>query len=108
MDIADGRGPVTRETILDRIEDQRKDGVDPDKQGNGNAGYGISNGNMGAGKSGSENLGSEKPSDAKVMGSQRPTHLTKRSDLLSLKFNHLNRLCRGLFTMQPFRTARRF
>jgi hypothetical protein len=36
-------------------------------------GYGSSGGNMGAGKSGTEGLGSEKPSDEQGMGSQKPS-----------------------------------
>ncbi len=36
------------------------------------SGYGKSGGNMGAGKSGKEGLGSEKPSDEEGMGSQKP------------------------------------
>ena len=36
------------------------------------SGYGKSGGNMGAGKSGKEGMGSEKPSDAEGMGSQKP------------------------------------
>ena len=35
-------------------------------------GYGISGGNMGAGRSGKEGMGSEKPSDEQGMGSQKP------------------------------------
>jgi hypothetical protein len=35
------------------------------------SGYGESGGNMGAGKSGRENMGSEKPSDEEGMGSQK-------------------------------------
>ncbi len=34
--------------------------------------YGSSGGNMGAGKSGKEGMGSEKPSDEEGMGSQKP------------------------------------
>ena len=36
------------------------------------SGYGSSGGNMGAGKSGKEGMGSEKPSDEEEMGSQKP------------------------------------
>jgi hypothetical protein len=36
------------------------------------SGYGRSGGNMGAGRSGKEGMGSEKPSEAKGMGSQKP------------------------------------
>ncbi len=36
------------------------------------SGYGSSGGNMGAGKSGKEGMGSEKPSDEEGMGSQKP------------------------------------
>ncbi len=35
-------------------------------------GYGKSGGHMGAGKSGGENMGTEKPSDHKSMGSHKP------------------------------------
>ena len=36
------------------------------------SGHRESGGNMGAGKSGRENMGSEKPSDEEGMGSQKP------------------------------------
>ncbi len=36
------------------------------------SGYGKSGGNAGAGKSGKEGMGSEKPSDEAGMGSQKP------------------------------------
>jgi len=49
-----------------------KDGINRDKKSNKPAESGISGGNMGAGKSGSENLGSEKPSNDETLGSQRP------------------------------------
>jgi len=54
-----------------------KDGVRRDKQAKA-TGEGVSGGNMGAGKSGSENLGSEKPTDDEAMGSQKPVRSTKR------------------------------
>lgn len=36
------------------------------------SGYGTSGGNAGAGRSGKEGMGSEKPSDGTGMGSQKP------------------------------------
>ena len=36
------------------------------------SGHGTSGGHMGAGKSGKEGMGSEKPSDGEGMGSQKP------------------------------------
>jgi hypothetical protein len=54
-----------------------KDGIDRDKKGKA-SGDGISGGNMGAGKSGKENLGTEKPTDDKTMGSQKPTREHKK------------------------------
>jgi hypothetical protein len=49
------------------------------KAGNGLAiGYEESGGNMGAGRSGKENLGSEKPSDDKSLGSQKPKAPSKK------------------------------
>ena len=39
-----------------------------------NEATGGGGGNMGAGKSGKENMGSEKPSDDEGMGSQKPDH----------------------------------
>jgi hypothetical protein len=54
-------------------------GVSNENQGNrheqGNAGesdYGKSGGNAGAGKSGKEDMGSEKPSDGGAFGSNKP------------------------------------
>ena len=49
-----------------------KDGIDRDKK-NKQSGYSKPGGNMGAGQSGSENLGSEKPTDDEALGSQKPT-----------------------------------
>ena len=37
------------------------------------SGYGSSGGNMGAGKSGKEDMGSEKPTDDRRMGSEKPS-----------------------------------
>ena len=54
-----------------------KDGVNRDKKGKA-SGEGISGGNMGAGQSGSENLGSEKPTDDETMGSHKPTRSHKK------------------------------
>ena len=41
---------------------------------NPDSGYGKSGGNMGAGKSGKEDLGAEKPEDNSTMGSHKPDH----------------------------------
>ena len=41
-------------------------------------GYKSGGGNMGAGKSGKENLGSEKPTDDENMGSQKPGEGSKK------------------------------
>jgi hypothetical protein len=41
-------------------------------------GYKSGGGNMGAGKSGKENLGSEKPTDDENMGSQKPGDGSKK------------------------------
>jgi len=54
-----------------------KDGIDRDKKGKA-PGDGISGGNMGAGKSGTENLGTEKPTDNETLGSQKPTAARKK------------------------------
>ena len=43
-----------------------------DKNDQKPTGYKSGGGNMGAGKSGKENLGSEKPTDDENMGSQKP------------------------------------
>ncbi len=43
-----------------------------DKDNEQTSGYGSTGGNMGAGKSGKEAMGSEKPSDEEGMGSQKP------------------------------------
>ena len=43
-----------------------------DKDDEKPTGYKSGGGNMGAGKSGKENLGSEKPTDDENMGSQKP------------------------------------
>ena len=54
-----------------------KDGVDRDKR-NKQSGYSKPGGNMGAGQSGSESLGSEKPTDDEALGSQKPTRPRKK------------------------------
>jgi hypothetical protein len=41
-------------------------------------GYKSGGGNMGAGRSGKENLGSEKPTDDETMGSQKPVAASKK------------------------------
>ena len=51
-----------------RQEDSRSSAQGDDHAG----GYGKSGGNAGAGKSGKEGMGSEKPSDEAGMGSQKP------------------------------------
>jgi hypothetical protein len=43
-----------------------------DREQKGASAYKTSGGKMGAGKSGTENLGSEKPSDGQGLGSQKP------------------------------------
>jgi hypothetical protein len=43
-----------------------------DKNDENSTGYKKGQGHMGAGKSGKENLGSEKPTDDENMGSQKP------------------------------------
>jgi len=43
-----------------------------DKDNEQTSGYGSTGGNMGAGKSGKEAMGSEKPSDGEGMGSHKP------------------------------------
>ena len=42
------------------------------------SGYGKSGGKMGAGQSGSENLGSEKPTDNDAQGSEKPSASRKK------------------------------
>jgi len=51
-----------------RREDTAGSGEDNAEAG----GHGVSGGNAGAGKSGKEAMGSEKPSDEEGMGSQKP------------------------------------
>lgn len=56
-----------------------KDGIDRNKKANGTpSGYGKSGGKMGAGQSGSENLGSEKPTDDAAQGSEKPSVSRKK------------------------------
>ena len=45
----------------------------PDHDHEQPSGYGSSGGNMGAGKSGKEDMGSEKPTDDRGMGSEKPS-----------------------------------
>lgn len=65
-------------TMADQ-KDKAKEKKKQEESGNGErddeqaSGYGSSGGNMGAGRSGKENLGSEKPSDEEGMGSQKPS-----------------------------------
>lgn len=54
-----------------------KDGINRDKKGKA-SGDGVSGGNMGAGKSGTENQGSEKPTDDRTMGSHKPSHTPRK------------------------------
>jgi len=54
-----------------------KDGINRDKKSD-KPSESVSGGNMGAGKSGAENLGSEKPSNDETMGSQKPTAFHKK------------------------------
>ena len=51
---------------------RREDSGSSDQHDEQASGYGKSGGNMGAGKSGKEGMGSEKPSDEEGMGSQKP------------------------------------
>ena len=51
---------------------QRSETTGGDEDKGQSSGAGSSGGNMGAGRSGKENLGSEKPSDEAGMGSQKP------------------------------------
>lgn len=54
-------------------EKKRREGTAGSGQDNEQAGgHGESGGNMGAGRSGKEGMGSEKPSDEAGMGSQQP------------------------------------
>jgi hypothetical protein len=50
--------------------EKKRDSTDKDDKKP--TGYKSGGGNMGAGKSGKENLGSEKPTDDENMGSQKP------------------------------------
>ena len=58
----------------DKAEAKKKqEGAGGDTENDDQAsGYGKSGGHMGAGKSGKEGMGSEKPSEEKGMGSQKP------------------------------------
>jgi hypothetical protein len=56
--------PHSKETANDNKSTHTKDDEKP-------SGYKSGQGNMGAGKSGKENLGSEKPTDDENMGSQK-------------------------------------
>jgi hypothetical protein len=49
-----------------------------DKNNEKPLGYKSGGGNMGAGRSGKENLGSEKPTDDESMGSQKPGDGSKK------------------------------
>lgn len=51
---------------------RQEDSSGSDQDNEQSTGYGISGGNMGAGRSGKEGMGSEKPSDEEGMGSQKP------------------------------------
>jgi hypothetical protein len=53
-------------------KDPAKNKKRTDKKDEKPTGYKSGQGNMGAGKSGKENLGSEKPTDDENMGSQKP------------------------------------
>lgn len=53
---------------MSRQQDQRPDQEDRE----GVTGYGKSGGNAGAGKSGKEDMGSEKPTDGRGLGSSKP------------------------------------
>ena len=53
----------------EKAQNKKNDGEQDKEQ---TTGHGKSGGNMGAGKSGTEDLGSEKPSDNETMGSHKP------------------------------------
>ena len=56
----------------EKAQEQKKaEGGGSDQDNDQSSDYGSSGGNAGAGKSGKENLGSEKPSDDERMGSQK-------------------------------------
>lgn len=56
----------------DKAQEQKKAEAGGTSQDNDqSSGYGSSGGNAGAGKSGKENMGSEKPTDDERMGSQK-------------------------------------
>jgi hypothetical protein len=59
-------------------KDDSKNRRGPDKNDEKPTGYKSGGGNMGAGKSGKENLGSEKPTDDENMGSQKPFDGSKK------------------------------
>ena len=57
----------------DKAKEKKNQEASADNQHDENElGYGTSGGNMGAGRSGKENLGSEKPTDGEDVGSQQP------------------------------------
>lgn len=51
---------------------EKKNREESDDENEKTTGHGKSGGNMGAGQSGKEDLGSEKPSDGPGMGSHKP------------------------------------
>ncbi len=53
----------------EKAQKKQDDSAQDKKQ---STGHGKSGGNMGAGQSGKEDLGSEKPSDNETMGSNKP------------------------------------
>jgi hypothetical protein len=65
------------QTMADSKNDPRNSRV-TDKNDEKPTGYKSGGGNMGAGKSGKENLGSEKPTDDENMGSQKPGDGSKK------------------------------
>lgn len=58
----------------DKAKDQKthREGDRSDNDNEQETGYGKSGGNMGAGKSGTENMGTEKPADGGRAGSRKP------------------------------------
>ena len=54
------------------MADGKKGARDTTKDQPKDSGDGLGGGNMGAGKSGKEGMGSEKPSDGRGLGSQKP------------------------------------
>jgi hypothetical protein len=61
---------------MNRQQDQRPDQEDR----KGTSGHGVSGGNAGAGKSGKEDMGSEKPTDGKELGSRKPDTASEGSE----------------------------